>query len=850
LKKGIRAIAFLICFLPAFFIFTGASSAPLSFEPFSAKLPDGTVINIFMSGDEFFNYLHDSDEFPLAAGADGYYYYLLQDEDNFILTSYRFGKTDPRNIPGMMKVVIPSYVSEKRAAFLRKTEEESQKNGIKVQTKSIGTLNNLVIYIKFLNESAFTVTRATYESRLNNLTASSMRYYYREVSFNKLDVVSYSYPGGATTDISYTDPNPRNYYRPYNSVSNPTGYNGDSEKTSREHTLLANAVNWAKSNYSLPAGVNFDSDQNGAVDNVCFIVKGTSDAWNDLLWPHKWSLYSQTVMLGSLRVYGYTFQLENVSVNTLSHEMFHVIGAPDLYHYDNTTVPVGPWDIMGSGSCHMSSWMKYRYGGWIPQITEIKGSGTYYLKPQDKGERNSYILRSPLNKDQLFVLEYRKKSGLYENNLPASGLIIHRIDNRYRGNANGPPDEDYVFRLNGTQTVGGTISSAALSDLYGRSSFSDFTNPFSFFQDGSATKINISNITSMGDSIAFTVEMDLPYDLVLTPVEDTKMTVSWSCMSLRNFIVAYSPVDEILTLSDGFDYMPGDKIGSSGTILYAGPEKSFLHEGLISDEKYYYTIWTKYREVPSRYTTPARGSNSTGIYSLTILPYEQDFDEVFTELPRGWKASSGSSGWQLNQSDTYSAPGSILLQPPTLVSAERLYTPGFLLYIYNTYMISFRYKNVNSGTAESLSLSGGPDRTDASQMLFNIFSSQTIDYKDYYIYKAVVKPPLSKTYYFGFKKAVGGNGVLIDDFRIENVPAKTGNHIKPEDFYPNPTTGLITVPATGKVKISVFSTDGTLVYETAIEAMQIIDLSFLGRGIFLIRFETDKKTTTGKIILL
>ncbi len=849
MKKDLRVTAYLISFFLALFIFTRASSAPLSFEPFTGKLPDGTVINIFMSGDEFFNYLHDSEEFPLAVGPDGYYYYLLQEGDNFTLTSYRFAKADPHSISGLKRVKIPSYVSEKRAAFYRKTEEESVKKGIKDQTKSTGTFNNLVIYIKFLNEAAFSVSRATYELRLNNLTGSSMRYYYREVSYNKLDVVSYSFPGGATSDICYTDVNPRSYYQPF-SVSNANGYQSESERTTREHALLASAVNWAKTNYSIPVGVNFDSDNNGVVDNVCFIVKGTSDGWNDLLWPHRWVLYSQTVMLGNLKVYGYTFQLENVSVNTLSHEMFHALGAPDLYHYDNTTVPVGPWDIMANGSCHMSSWMKYRYGGWIPRITEINGSGTYTLKPQDKGEKNSYILRSPLNKDQFFVIEYRKKSGLYENNLPASGLVIHRIDTRYRGNSTGPPDEDYVFRLNGTPSAGGTINSAALSDLFGRTAFSDFSNPYSFFQDGTITKVNISNIVSMVDSISFTVEMDLPYDLILAPVEDTKMSVSWSCMSQKNFIVAVSPTSEILTVSDGFNYVPGDKIGVNGTIVYSGPEKSFLDDGLISDEKYYYTVWTKYSEAPARYTSSVTGSNSTGIFSPGAPPYEQNFDEVTTELPRGWKALSGTSGWQPDMNDAYSLPGSILLQPPASVPAEKLYTPGFLLYAYSTYMISFRYKNADRGSVESLSLSGGADRSESGQMLFNIFSSQTIDYKEYYIYKAVVKPPFSKTYYFGFKKPAGGSGVLIDDFRIENVPAKTGNHISPEDFYPNPTTGKITIPATGRVKISVYSTDGTLVYETEIEAMQIIDLSFLGRGVFLIRFETEKKTTIGKIILL
>ncbi len=52
-------------------------SSPLHFEPSLRMVPDGRQIQLYISGDEFFNYLHDENGFPVREGADGYYYYLV-----------------------------------------------------------------------------------------------------------------------------------------------------------------------------------------------------------------------------------------------------------------------------------------------------------------------------------------------------------------------------------------------------------------------------------------------------------------------------------------------------------------------------------------------------------------------------------------------------------------------------------------------------------------------------------------------------------------------------------------------------------------------------------------------------
>jgi M6 family metalloprotease-like protein len=721
--------------------------------------------------------------------------------------------------------------------------------GVRSLAKSSGTFNNLVIYIRFLNEPAFTISRSAYDASLNSTTGVSMRNYYREVSYNKLDIVSYHLPGDATTNIYYTDSHPRSYYQPYNASTNTNGYSSDSERTTREHSLLANACSWINSNYSLPAGVNFDVNGDGIMDNVCFVIRGISDGWSDLLWPHRWVLYSQNVKMGGLTVYGYTLQLENVSITTFSHEMFHALGAPDLYHYNNSDVPVGTWDIMANGKGHPGAWMKYKYGGWLSALPEIKGSGTYSVRPLSQEAKAGYILKSPYRTDQLFVFEYRKKSGNYETYLPQTGLIITRIDLRYNGNANGSPDEIYVYRLNGAPGIGGDLNSAAFSDLYNRTTFSDITNPKCFLQDGSAGGIKITNIISMGDSISFTVEMDKPVDLKIAPVEDTQMSLSWKYPWDNDFLVSCSSAAESFTPVPGKIYNVGDSIGTTGKIIQNGPAKLIEQTGLISDETYYYTIRTVKSKNPNTYSDPVNVNGRTGIYSVSTFPHKENFDIIASDLPRGWKSSTGKQGWILNTGTPFSAPNSILLNSAN-GGGGWLYTPGFQLSSLQKYMITFRYKNLTGTIQESLKLMGGISRQDNGLSLLSLFSSTGFSYDDYVICKTVFKPTSAGVSYLGFMAGTTGSGVLIDDFRIEKVPAATTDHTAADEFYPNPTTGKIIVPAKTKTLVSVFSPVGVKVFEKTIESMQEIDLSSLGKGLFMIEFISEGVRSSGRLIIL
>jgi M6 family metalloprotease-like protein len=272
----------------------------------------------------------------------------------------------------------------------------------------------------------------------------------------------------------------------------------------REGGLLKNAIDAVAA--QIPPGLDIDADCDGYVDNVCFIVSGDVDAWADLLWPHMAWLTPETAMINGQRVRTFNFQLRAVlGVGVLSHEMFHSLGSPDLYHYSfDGLSPVGKWDIMEwdlDPPQHMGAYMKYRYGHWISSIPTISDPGTYTLWPLLSVTNNCYKIPSPFSSKEYFVVEYRKRTGTFERSMPGEGLLVYRINSDIIGNNAGPPDEVYVYRPGGTPTANGIPDSAAYSGNSGRVALSDITSPSSYLTDGSPGGLNLTDVGFLGDTI-------------------------------------------------------------------------------------------------------------------------------------------------------------------------------------------------------------------------------------------------------------------------------------------------------------------------------------------------------------
>ncbi|MBR5725846.1 MAG: M6 family metalloprotease domain-containing protein, partial [Muribaculaceae bacterium] len=540
-----------ILLLMACFCLIGAHAAYLRDVPMTLTQPDGTVLHCYASGDEFFNYLHDENGFTIMQHPkSGFYVYADKQNGKLVATDFVAGKVDPASKNLMpFNLISPEEWMARRNAWQEKEKRDFNRDGL----PNHGTLNNISIFVRFSDDEELTNSYSAIDNMFNDVSegAVSMRSYFRAASYGAIEIPTTFYPGhSGETIISYQDIYPRSYFQPYNASTNTNGYNGDEERTEREFSLLERAVNYINANYPVPTNLNIDYDNDGYVDNVCFIVKGGVGAWSSLLWPHKWSLYDRVVRINGKRVVTFNFQLADATdyfnASTMCHEMNHSLGAPDLYHYYNGTNmnSVWKWDLMHYNTTppqHCGAYMKMKYGHWVDEIPEITQAGTYTLNPVSSPTPTNIAYKiATEDPDQFYVLEYRDKTSLFETDLPGSGLLIYRINAAFEGNvyynpAEGIYDEVYIFRPGGSSTENGDISAAHFSSDVGRTEFCSSTSAYPFFSDGTLDyNFRIYDITSAGGTISFkygTSPVCEPPTNFIATVEGNNVSLSWNAAS-------------------------------------------------------------------------------------------------------------------------------------------------------------------------------------------------------------------------------------------------------------------------------------------------------------------------------
>lgn len=512
MRKVLSVLALLLGFIYS------TQAAYLKDIPRSVVQPNGDTLHCFATGDEFYNYLHDAEGYTIVQDVNtGYYVYAVRSGEEILPSHHIAGRANPVALGLERRVTISGEAWKARAES--RLANVPQLTRTRFQNRNRGHINNLVVFIRFSGDNNLTTPYSSVVNMFNDSTTAStnsMYNYFKAASYNTLSITSSFYPAASgNTILSYQDNYTRDYYMPY-SATNTIGYSSETERTSREFLLLKNAVNHVSS--SIPSSLNIDYDNDGFVDNVCFVIKGDVGDWSDLLWPHRWALYGEDAYINGKQVWDFNFQLEGSPTyfnnSTLCHEMFHTLGAPDLYHYDTDfrhLRSVGSWDLMESNTTppqHSGAYMKLKYGNWVSSIPEITLPGTYSLKPIGSATNENIAYAIPTDDpDQYIILEYRNTTCHFESGLPGTGVLIYRVDMSLNGNADYDGvtvlDEVYLFRPGGSQTDNGQIYDANFSQLENRTSFDNTTSPYPFLNWGVPCDIAISNITVHGDSATF-----------------------------------------------------------------------------------------------------------------------------------------------------------------------------------------------------------------------------------------------------------------------------------------------------------------------------------------------------------
>jgi len=512
--------------------------------PIKVKQPNGEIVQLYTTGDEFYHRVHDADGYTIVKDPQtGYLVYAVLKNDELVSSGYFVGKVDPKTVGLIPNINIPAKKMEQiRQNFLKATPAKPNLGspfGSLRASSNTGTLNNLVIYIRFSDDvQEFQEDRSVFEDFFNkNEPGASLYSYYYDVSNGTLFIPSTFYPNTTGQKVvSYVDNMPRSTFE--------ATFSSDAERAAVEQPMLKRAIDAVKN--QIPSDLNLDFDNDGLVDNICFIIEGDPGAWSTLLWPHQWALYSVDAEINGKRVWTYNFQIENHLLyvgngrqSVLVHEMFHTLGAPDLYRYDDATInPVGPWDVMSANTIPPQSptaWLKYKYGKWIANIPEITASGTYSINNIWSPTNNCYKIASPNSSTEFFVVEYRDNTNvIWDSQLPGSGLVVYRVNPNLNGDASGPPDEVYAFRPGGTNTTtNGNVNNAYFSSNSGRTTFSDSSDPPAFLSNNTPGLggIVISDIgASGGATMSFKVTFPIvgkPVAQPATLINSTGFTANW-----------------------------------------------------------------------------------------------------------------------------------------------------------------------------------------------------------------------------------------------------------------------------------------------------------------------------------
>lgn len=318
--------------------------------------------------------------------------------------------------------------------------------------------------------------KITQANELLNGEQASLKKYINDISYGNVNAISTLY--GQSKD-GYAPSHLLDYYI--------TEADGKTETMLEEELLIEMIAKFDQDgidgSIEKKTKEELDTNHDGYVDNITFVIRGNKHDEHNLLWPHQYSMNAEqsdknypTITCANgetLKVKDYNviisgdgeepdgrksgiFHPTSTDLGVICHEYLHVYGFPDMYHnykYDEATGkfvplnddeqkgdPLGNWDIMDNTiSQYPQNPLYYTnkaYSPWkqlIPEpmkINENTQQVTLHKVAYGTSETMAAIIEvdpalNPLAEKEYFMIEYRKTDG-WDQGLgnPAYGVNV------------------------------------------------------------------------------------------------------------------------------------------------------------------------------------------------------------------------------------------------------------------------------------------------------------------------------------------------------------------------------------------------------------------------------------------
>ena len=420
----------LCCLAPAL------TAAPARKGLLNLRLPDGTVVQAYLTGDEHGHLVLTPDGCSLVQDAEGWWCYARYDFYGHRLnTGEHAGDPDtPGEIIAASRNIPYQLIRQRRNARIRSALPLRQREMARTRSRESGGIRHGLIILAQFQDTPFTYSKTDFENLINGPGPETALSYFKDQWKD-----SYTFRFDITEPVLL--PHDFAYYGANNE-------DGEDEKAAEMIVDACTAVG-PEVDFS-----TYDNDGDGKVDNVFVFFSGSNEsegAGDNRIWPHMWYVESGagiTYRRDGVLVdnYACTSELRMdanrttyttlATIGTFCHEYTHTFGIPDLYDTDDEDsggYSEAMWnciDLMDAGNHNDDGKTPPNYRAverWFFEMSNGKPltEGVHTLHPVQENGDYYYMLTD--DESEIYLFECRQASG-WDAYIGGSGLLIYHLD--------------------------------------------------------------------------------------------------------------------------------------------------------------------------------------------------------------------------------------------------------------------------------------------------------------------------------------------------------------------------------------------------------------------------------------